>query len=101
LATSIGYNPRFLHSTSELHLDGAGQGRFIQLTANPTSDVEIPTISTADSQPFSLSQLISAQVDVNWQMLRQRNRAVIRIHLGDNVVEGLQQLIEILRDWEI
>ena len=101
LATSSGYSPRFLHSSSELHLDGAGQGRFIQLTANPTTDVEIPAISTADSQPFSLSQLISAQVDVNWQMLRQRNRAVIRIHLGDTIEEGLQQLIEILRDWEI
>ena len=42
LATTVGFGPRFLHSTGQLHKGGANNGLFLVITADPVQDVEIP-----------------------------------------------------------
>ncbi len=84
VATMIGYGPRFLHSTGQLHKGGANKGVFIQLTADAAQDLKI------EGKEFSFGTLIRAQALGDLQALRQRNYRVVRIHLGQAVAGGLR-----------
>jgi transaldolase/glucose-6-phosphate isomerase len=84
VATTIGYGPRFLHSTGQLHKGGANKGVFIQFTADAVHDLKI------EGKEFSFGTLIRAQALGDLQALRQRNYRVIRIHLGTDVIGGLR-----------
>jgi len=84
-ATTVGYGPRFLHSTGQLHKGGANNGVFIQITAD-VKDVEIP------GEPYTFGALIRAQAVGDLLALKNHKRRAIRIHLGDDVSGGLQQL---------
>ena len=88
LATTLGFGPRFLHSTGQLHKGGPNTGVFIQITADDSEDVEIP------GQPFSFSVLKRAQAAGDLQSLRDHGRRVIRLHLGGDVRAGLARLTE-------
>jgi transaldolase / glucose-6-phosphate isomerase len=83
VATTIGYGPRFLHSTGQLHKGGANQGVFIQITADATKDQPI------EGQDLSFGTLIRAQALGDLQALQSRGYRVARIHLGKNVAAGL------------
>ena len=83
VATTLGYGPRFLHSTGQLHKGGPNHGLFIQITADDAVDVSIP------GEPYSFSVLKRAQALGDLQSLQSKNRRVIRIHLATNVGEGL------------
>lgn len=86
LATTLGFGPRFLHSTGQLHKGGPGTGLFFQLVDEPEVDLPIPETD------YSFATLIKAQSWGDFQALLKRQRNVIRIHLGRNILEGLEQI---------
>ena len=85
-ATTIGYGPRFLHSTGQLHKGGPNTGVFFQIIANDKVDYAIP------GEPYTFSILKQAQALGDLRALAKRGRRVIGIDLGDNTVSGLNRL---------
>ncbi|HET7842053.1 MAG TPA: bifunctional transaldolase/phosoglucose isomerase [Terriglobia bacterium] len=88
VATTLGYGPRFLHSTGQLHKGGPANGIFLQITCDDTEDLPVP------GEPYTFSVLKRAQALGDLQSLQSRNRRVIRIHLGEKVKSGLDQLLK-------
>lgn len=86
VATTVGYGPRFLHSTGQLHKGGPNTGVFIQITAEEREDVMIP------GEPWSFGTLAAAQALGDMKSLTTRSRRVIRIHLGVDVENGIKQI---------
>jgi glucose-6-phosphate isomerase len=96
LAVTIGYGPRYLHSTGQLHKGDSGNGLFIQLTADDLLDIGIPDrIGVADST-LTFGALKAAQAQGDWQALKDAGRRVIRFHWKANPVAGLKKLTELL-----
>lgn len=91
LATTLGYGPRFLHSTGQLHKGGPNNGLFLQLVDEPEFDLPVPETN------FSFGKLINAQSMGDYQALKQRGRRVLRINLRRDVVGGLEQLMDLMR----
>ena len=75
LATTLGFGPRFLHSTGQLHKGGANNGVFIQITTDAERDIDIPT------QGMSFGTLERAQVLGDYAALQATGRRVLRVHL--------------------
>jgi glucose-6-phosphate isomerase len=94
LATTVGYGPRFLHSTGQLHKGDAGNGCFVQLTADDLQDVPIPDQAGSPATTMSFGVLKLAQALGDRQALQDAGRPVIRFHLGSDVAAGLRKLIE-------
>jgi len=92
LATTLGYGPRFLHSTGQLHKGDAGHGLFIQFTADDQRDIPIPDEAGSPASSMTFGVLKAAQAIGDRQALISRGRKVIRFHLGDDAVGGLKQL---------
>lgn len=92
LATTVGYGPRFLHSTGQLHKGDGGHGLFIQLTADPVRDVAIPVEAGSAVSDLTFGVLIAAQALGDAAALRQAGRQVIRFDLGRDVLGGLYTL---------
>lgn len=90
LATTLGYGPRFLHSTGQLHKGGPGTGLFLQLTADELPDVPIP------GERYGFGELRDAQAAGDYQVLERRGRRVVRIHLGADVEASLDRLIDVV-----
>ncbi len=76
-ATTLGYGPRFLHSTGQLHKGGPDTGVFIQVVDRPRRDLPVPETD------FTFAQLIQAQADGDYRALIERGRRVLRIDLGE------------------
>ncbi len=89
-ATTLGYGPRFLHSTGQLHKGGAPIGWFLQLTADHPHDREIP------GWPYTFGQLIDAQAAGDFQALESHELPVLRVHLGADPDRGLATLERLL-----
>ena len=92
LATTLGFGPRFLHSTGQLHKGDAGRGLFIQLTADSAEDAPIPNQAGASDSNITFGVLAQAQALGDRQALVNRGRAVLRIHLGADIDVGIAQL---------
>ena len=90
LATTVGYGPRFLHSTGQLHKGGPNTGLFLQLTADNTEDTAVP------HQPYTFGVFKQAQAQGDLQALRKHGRRVLRLHLGNDVGQGLAELLEVV-----
>ena len=90
LATTLGYGPRFLHSTGQLHKGGPNNGLFLQLVDNPRIDCDIPETD------LTFGQLIRAQANGDYLALCDRKRHILRINLQDPVLKGLQKLEELM-----
>lgn len=90
VATTLGYGPRFLHSTGQLHKGGPGTGVFLQLVDDQAEDVAVP------ESRFTFGELIAAQSLGDLRALRQRGRRVLRIDLGREVAEGLERVAELI-----
>jgi len=95
LATTIGYGPRFLHSTGQLHKGDGGKGLFIQFTADMPNDVDIPDEAGADASGMSFGTLKTAQALGDRAALLEANRKVIRFHLSD-IDDGINLLADSL-----
>jgi transaldolase/glucose-6-phosphate isomerase len=90
LATTLGYGPRFLHSTGQLHKGGPNTGLFLQIIDTPTPDLDVPEAG------YSFGQLIRAQALGDYQALTQKGRRVVRVDLGADVASGLRRISEAL-----
>jgi glucose-6-phosphate isomerase len=90
VATTIGYGPRFLHSTGQLHKGGADNGVFIQITADGDSDLAIP------GEPYSFNILKTAQAMGDFQSLATRGRRLIRVHLTGELEKSLESLKQLI-----
>jgi hypothetical protein len=93
LATTLGYGPRFLHSTGQLHKGDAGNGLFVQFTADSPHDAPIPDEAGSPESSISFGVLEMAQALGDRQALLDTGRRVIRFHLGDDVAGGLSRLM--------
>ena len=85
VATTLGFGPRFLHSTGQLHKGGPDTGVFLQITADASKDLPIP------GWPESFGTLIAAQALGDLASLQQRGRRALRVHLDDRD-DGLARL---------
>jgi glucose-6-phosphate isomerase/transaldolase/glucose-6-phosphate isomerase len=83
VATTLGFGPRFLHSTGQLHKGGPRSGVFVQMTYQPLEDVEIP------GQPYTFGTLYAAQALGDLLSLHGRGLRVARIELGTNPLTAL------------
>ncbi|HEY5450704.1 MAG TPA: hypothetical protein VIQ54_18250, partial [Polyangia bacterium] len=87
-ATTVGYGPRFLHSTGQLHKGGPNTGVFLQLTADTKDDLPVP------GESYSFATLRDAQALGDLQVLKRRGRRVLRVHLGKDVDAALESLAD-------
>ncbi|MEY4388519.1 MAG: hypothetical protein RLZZ432_238 [Chloroflexota bacterium] len=89
-ATTVGYGPRFLHSTGQLHKGGAPIGWFLQIVAEHPTDAGVP------GRDFSFGQLIDAQALGDARSLVDHGLPVLRVRLGADADAGLAALAELI-----
>ena len=90
-ASTLGYGPRFLHSTGQLHKGGPNTGVFVVLTSKAAKDVPIP------GQKYSFEALRDAQALGDLQVLQTRGRRVVHVDLGEKEDEGLKAFVANLK----
>ena len=89
-ATTIGYGPRFLHSTGQLHKGGPNTGIFFQIEASDSNDLPVP------GEPYTFSILKQAQALGDFRALVSRGRRVVRIDLGDDLLGSVNRLHDVI-----
>lgn len=92
VATTLGFGPRFLHSTGQLHKGDGGHGLFIQITTQDAQDIPIPDESGKDASSVTFGVLKAAQAMGDRQALLDAGRRVIRFHLKGDVPDGIRLL---------
>ena len=90
LATMVDIGPRYLHVTGQLHKGGRNRGLFLQLTCDDPEDIPIP------EQGYSFGVLKAAQQTGDFMAMVQRDRRIVRVHLGTDVPAGLDALARAL-----
>jgi hypothetical protein len=96
IAITIGYGPRFLHSTGQLHKGDDGSGIFIQILADMPEDCPIPDDPKDSGSSISFGTLKTAQALGDRQALIDAGRAVMTIDLGKEIEKGIEKLIEMV-----
>jgi transaldolase/glucose-6-phosphate isomerase len=91
VATCLGFGPRFLHSTGQAYKGGPNTGVFLQITCDDPADVQVP------DQKYTFGVVKAAQARGDLDVLAERDRRVLRIHLGGHVVAGLAALKDAVR----
>ena len=86
VATCLGFGPRFLHSTGQAYKGGPNSGVFLQVTCDDAHDLPVP------QQTYTFGVVKAAQARGDFQVLAERNRRALRVHLGSDVVGGLAKL---------
>ena len=89
-ATCLGFGPRFLHSTGQGYKGGANNGVFLQITSDDAIDFPVP------EQKFTFGIVKAAQARGDFQVLVDRHRRALRVHLGANVNEGLEKILSLI-----
>lgn len=92
LPTTVGYGPRFLHSTGQLHKGDAGKGLFVQFTADDQDEVAVPEELGRPASTLSFGVLKQAQAFGDRQALREAGRKTVRIHLHGDPARGIARL---------
>jgi transaldolase/glucose-6-phosphate isomerase len=87
-ATTVGFGPRFLHSTGQLHKGGPNTGVFLQLVDTPMNDVPIPETD------LTFGRVIASQALGDYLALKERGRRIMRIDLGPRRDRGLGAVID-------
>jgi len=90
IATTMGYGPRFLHSTGQLHKGGPDKGLFLQIVDTPKKDIKVP------GKEYTFKSIIRAQALGDFQVLKQRNRRIIRVDLKGQPFKGLSKLKKVI-----
>lgn len=90
-ATTLGYGPRFLHSTGQLHKGGPNKGLFLQFVDEPPADLPVPETD------YNFKVLIRAQALGDFRALMERGRRVLRINLKSGVQEGLERFYDLIK----
>jgi hypothetical protein len=91
VATTLGYGPRFLHSTGQLHKGGPQSGVFLQITCDDAADLPIP------GQKFTFGILKTCQALGDFEVLAKRERRVLGVHITGDVATGLATLAAMVR----
>ena len=86
VATCLGFGPRFLHSTGQAYKGGPNSGVFLQVTCDDAADVAVP------GQKYTFGVVKAAQARGDFQVLAERGRRALRVHLGKDVEAGLTTL---------
>jgi glucose-6-phosphate isomerase len=96
VAVTIGFGPRFLHSTGQLHKGDSGNGLFIQLLADMPEDCPIPDDPEKDESSISFGVLKTAQALGDRQALIDGSRNVMTIDLGSDIKNGIRKLQNVI-----
>ena len=91
VATVLGFGPRFLHSTGQAYKGGPNSGVFLQVTCDDSIDLPVP------EQKYTFGIVKAAQARGDFQVLAERGRRALRIHLGKDVNAGLSQLLALFK----
>jgi transaldolase / glucose-6-phosphate isomerase len=86
-AVTVGYGPRFLHSTGQLHKGGPDTGVFFQIIAEDQADFPIP------GEDYTFSILKQAQALGDFRALAKRGRRVIGIEISNNSLDALEKTV--------
>jgi transaldolase/glucose-6-phosphate isomerase len=90
VATCLGFGPRFLHSTGQAYKGGSNEGVFLQITSDDAIDFDVP------EQKFTFGVVKAAQARGDFQVLLDRERRALRVHLGKDVKAGLEKLASLI-----
>jgi transaldolase / glucose-6-phosphate isomerase len=90
VATVLGFGPRFLHSTGQAYKGGPNSGVFVQITCDEAQDLPVP------QQKYTFGLVKAAQARGDFQVLADRHRRALRVHLGKDVGKGLDQLANLI-----
>ena len=83
VATCLGFGPRFLHSTGQAYKGGPNTGVFLQITCDDAVDLPVP------GQKYTFGIVKAAQARGDFQVLAERGRRALRVHLGKDLEGGL------------
>jgi transaldolase/glucose-6-phosphate isomerase len=86
VATAVGFGPRFLHSTGQAYKGGPNSGVFLQITCEDARDLPVPHAR------YTFGVVKAAQARGDFQVLVDRQRRALRVHLGPDVAAGLHAL---------
>jgi hypothetical protein len=92
VATCLGFGPRFLHSTGQAYKGGPNSGVFLQITCDDAQDLPVP------GQKYTFGVVKAAQARGDFQVLADRKRRALRVHLGSDVKAGLTKLTEFVKE---
>src|SRR5207245_1233250 len=88
VATCLGFGPRFLHSTGQAYKGGPNSGVFLQITGDDAVGLPVP------GQKYTFGVVKAAQARGDFQVLADRGRRALRVHLGSDVKAGLNRLLK-------
>jgi transaldolase/glucose-6-phosphate isomerase len=91
VATCLGFGPRFLHSTGQAYKGGPNSGVFLQITCDDVKDLPVP------EQKYTFGIVKAAQARGDFQVLAERKRRALRVHLGADLNTGLSTLEAAIR----
>ena len=91
VARTLGFGPRFLHSTGQLHKGGPNSVLVLQIVDQPADNLAVPETK------YTFDALIRAQAIGDFTALKQRRRRTLRVDLGSDTAAGLERLTESLR----
>jgi transaldolase / glucose-6-phosphate isomerase len=86
VATCLGFGPRFLHSTGQAYKGGPNTGVFLQITCDDSVQLPVP------GQKFTFGIVKAAQARGDFQVLAERGRRALRVHLAGDLKAGLARL---------
>ncbi len=86
VATCLGFGPRFLHSTGQAYKGGPNSGVFLQITCDDANDLPVP------GQTFTFGVVKSAQARGDFEVLSERGRRALRVHIGPDISAGLRTI---------
>ncbi len=86
VATCLGFGPRFQHSTGQAYKGGPNSGVFLQITCDDAADLPVPR------QKYTFGVAKAAQARGDLQVLADRGRRALRVHIGKDVIAGLAAL---------
>jgi transaldolase/glucose-6-phosphate isomerase len=87
VATCLGFGPRFLHSTGQAYKGGPNSGVFLQITCDDAADLPVP------DQKYSFGVVKAAQARGDFQVLAERGRRALRIHMGQRLRQTEKRVI--------
>ncbi|HTU45792.1 MAG TPA: bifunctional transaldolase/phosoglucose isomerase [Bryobacteraceae bacterium] len=90
VATVLGFGPRFLHSTGQAYKGGPNSGVFLQITCDEPDDLQVP------QQKYTFGVVKAAQARGDFQVLADRKRRAVRVHLGADLAKDLDRLRDLL-----
>lgn len=92
VATCLGFGPRFLHSTGQAYKGGPNTGVFLQITCDDASDLAVP------GQKYTFGVVKAAQARGDFEVLVERSRRALRVHLDKDTVAGLTKLQQAIEE---